>query len=54
MGVCCEKKTMIGEEVCGVCRPKKTWREIVEKDCQAHGLNMKDAHIRWMTQIRDD
>jgi len=20
-------------------RPKKTWREIVETDCQAHGLN---------------
>jgi len=20
-------------------RPKKTWREIVEKDCQAHKLN---------------
>jgi len=22
-------------------RPKKTWREIVEKDCQAHGLNRR-------------
>ena len=31
-------------------RSKKTWREIVEKDCQAHGLNREDAvdHIRWM------
>jgi len=37
-------------------RPKKTWREIVEKDCQVHGLNRKDAmdHIRWMKQIRGD
>jgi len=37
-------------------RPKKTWTEIVEKDCQVHELNRKDAmnHIRWMKQIRDD
>ena len=24
-------------------RPKKTWREIVEKDCRARGLNRGDA-----------
>jgi len=37
-------------------RPKKTWREIVEKDCQVHGLNREDVidRIRWMKQIRDD
>jgi len=37
-------------------RPKKTWREIVEKDCQARGLNREDAvdRIRWKKQIRDD
>jgi len=37
-------------------RPKKTWREIVERDCQARGLNREDAmdYIRWMRQIRDD
>jgi len=37
-------------------RPKKTWREIVENDCQARGLNRKDAmdRIRWKKQIRDD
>jgi len=37
-------------------RPKKTWTEIMEKDCQACGLNREDAmdHIRWMKQIRDD
>ena len=37
-------------------RPKKTWREIVEKDCQVRGLNREYAmdNIRWMKQIRDD
>jgi len=37
-------------------RPKKTWREIVEKDCQACGLNREDVMdcIRWKKQIRDD
>jgi len=24
-------------------RPKKTWTEIVEKDCKARGLNREDA-----------
>jgi len=35
---------------------KKTWREIVEKDCQACKLNIEDAVDckRWMKQIRDD
>ena len=34
-------------------RPKKTWREIVEKDCKACGLNRKDAmdRSRWRKQI---
>jgi len=27
-------------------RPKKTWREMVEKDCQAHKLNREDAMDR--------
>ena len=37
-------------------RPKKTWREIVEEDCQAHKLNREDAmdHNRWRMQIKDD
>jgi len=32
------------------------WEKIVEKDCQARGLNREDAvdRIRWMKQIRDD
>jgi len=36
--------------------PKKTWREIVEKICQAHGLNREDAmnRTRWRKQIKDD
>jgi len=34
-------------------RPKKTWREIVEKDCIARGLNMEDTVVRsrWRKQI---
>jgi len=37
-------------------RPKKTWREIVKKDCQVRGLNWEDAvdRSRWLKQIRDD
>jgi len=37
-------------------RPKKTWSEIVEKDCQVLVLNREDAVDRssWMKQIRDD
>jgi len=37
-------------------RPKKTCREIVEKDCQACKLNREDAmdRNRWMKQIGDD
>ena len=35
-------------------RPKKTWKEIVEKDCQAHKLNREDVlyHNRW--RMTDD
>jgi len=37
-------------------RPKKTWKQIVEEDCQARKLNREDAmdHHRWRKQIRDD
>ena len=36
--------------------PKKTWREIVEKDFQACKLNRDNAtdRNRWMKQIRDN
>jgi len=38
-------------------RPKKTWREVVEKDCQAHKLHREDAMdvSRWRRKlIKDD
>jgi len=37
-------------------RPGRTWREIVEKDCQARRLNGEEAVDRggWRKQIRDD
>jgi len=37
-------------------RPKETWREIVQKDCQVRGLKREDAidRIRWKKPIRDD
>jgi len=37
-------------------RPKKTWRENVQKDCEAHKLNKEDTvdHNRWRKLIRDD
>jgi len=68
MGMCCEKKIMIGLRNIwsrsGGCQaksyllawhppPKKTWREIVEKDCKARELNREDAMDcgRWRKQI---
>jgi len=35
--------------------PKRTWREVVEKDCQAHKLNKEDAMDRskWRKLIKD-
>ena len=37
----------------GTGRPKKIWREIVEKDRKAQGLNREDAidRSRWRKQI---
>jgi len=36
-------------------RPKRTWREVVEKDCQACKLNKKNAMDRskWRKLIKD-
>jgi len=36
-------------------RSKRTWREVVEKDCQTCKLNMEDAvdHSRWRKLIKD-
>ena len=35
-------------------RPKRTWREVVQKDCQGRNLNREDAmdHGRWKKLIR--
>jgi len=35
-------------------RPKKTWKEVVQKDCQAHNLNKEDAmdRSRWKKLIK--
>jgi len=51
MGMCCKKDTgwvkkcmeyeVEGSRPRG--RPKKTWREVMQKDCQARNLNREDA-----------
>jgi len=35
-------------------RPKRTWTEVVQKDCQAHNLNREDAMDRgnWRKLIK--
>jgi len=43
MGMCCKKMRVEGARPRG--RPKKTWREIVQKDGQARKLNREDAMI---------
>ena len=60
--MCCESKIMIGwsmkYEVEGSRpsgRPKRTWRVVVEKDCQARKLDKVDAmdRSRWRKLIKD-
>jgi len=29
-------------------RPKRTWREVVEKDCRAHKLNKEEWRMLWI------
>jgi len=60
MGMCCEKKIMIGYMECVEyevegSRPERTWREVVQKDTQARKLNGEDAMDcgRWRKQIKD-
>ena len=47
MGMCCEKKTMIGWRNVWNMRPRgrpnRTWKEVVPKDCQSRNLNREDA-----------
>jgi len=35
-------------------RPKRTWKQVVQKDCQARNLNREDAmdHGRWKKLIK--
>jgi len=37
-------------------RPKRTWREVVQNDCQAHKWNREDAidRSKWRKEIKDD
>jgi len=37
-------------------RPKRTWREVVQKGCQTRKLNREDAMdcSRWRKHIKDD
>jgi len=36
--------------------PKRTWTQVMQKDCQAHKLNREDAMDRskWRKLIKDD
>jgi len=36
-------------------RPKRTWSEVVRKDCQAHKMNKEDAmdRCKWRKMIKD-
>jgi len=36
-------------------RPKRTWREVVEKECQERKMNKEDAvdRSRWRKLIKD-
>jgi len=59
MSMSCKRNTVKKYEVEGARprgTPKKTWREIVEKDWQARKLNKEDAmdRKRWRKQIGDD
>jgi len=36
-------------------RPKRTWREVVQEDCQARKMNKEDAidRCKWRKMIKD-
>jgi len=36
-------------------RPKRTWREVVREDCQAHQMNKQDAidRCKWRKMTKD-
>jgi len=35
-------------------RPKRSWKEVVQKDCQGHNLHKEDAMVRgrWKKMIK--
>jgi len=49
----CIEKEIEGPRLRG--RPKRTWREVVEKDCPPCKLNKEDAMncSRWKKSIKD-
>ena len=54
MGMCCKNNTVIEAKTCMEyevvgSRPKRTWKEVVQKDCQVRNLNKEDAmdRSRW-------
>jgi len=48
----CMKYEVEGSRPTG--RPKRTWREVAQKDCQARNLNKEDAmdRARWKKLIK--
>jgi len=63
MGVCCEKKDTDWVKKCMEYevegsrprgRPKRIFKEVVQRDCQARNLNKEDAmdHGRWKKMIK--
>ena len=63
MGMCCEKKTSDWVKKCmeyevegsrQTGRPKRTWKEAVQKDCQPRNLNKEGALDcgRWKKLIK--
>jgi len=50
MSMCCEKKTLIGRRNVWNMRPrgrpKRTWRKVVQKDCQARNMN-RECYGLW-------
>ena len=48
----CMEYEVVGSRLSG--RPKRTWLEVVQRDCQLHGLNRNDAMVRgrWRKTIR--
>jgi len=53
LGTTAEQAAMVW--VCVTFQTKRTWKEVVEKDCQARILNKEDAmdHSRWRKLIKD-